>query len=94
LDSVIVKFSSPSTALSLRMGIVAVVGPTVKVLAPVTPAAQERVPVRCVALPLVPKSCPATAVPLPVVQVTETAPAEAPERFTVIVMLGPASFTV
>jgi hypothetical protein len=93
-ESVIVKSSLPSTTVSLRVGIVAVVGPTVKVLAPVTPAAQERVPVRCVAFPLVPKSCPATAEPLPVVQVTETAPADAPERFTVTVTLGPASFTV
>ena len=94
LERVIVKVSSPSSTVSFRMGIVAADGPTVKVLAAASPAAQLSVPVRCVTLPLVPKSCPAAAVPLPVVQVTAIALVVAPVRFTVTVMLGPLSFTV
>ena len=94
LERVSVKFSSPSSSVSLRRGIVAADGPIVKVLAAASPAAQLSVPVRCVALPLVPKSCPATAVPLPVVQVTAIALVVAPVRVTDTVRLGPLSFTL
>ncbi|QJR12851.1 hypothetical protein DSM104443_03945 [Usitatibacter rugosus] len=78
-----VKPSSSSNALSSITGMFENGVPTEIVFGAPSPAAQDSVPVICAGLPTIPKSCPAIAFKLAVVQVTLIAPAVDPTRFTV-----------
>ena len=91
-ESVTVKVSSGSNTVSLSTGMIAPV-PTVIVLGVASPAPQARVPLRCAELPSVPKSLPAIALPLEVVQVTLMAEAALPMRCTCIDTTAPPSIT-
>lgn len=82
-----VKTFEPSIAVSSMTGITTD-------LAALSPAAQLTVPESCVGTPLAPKSVPAMAVPLAVLQLTDAASAAVPLRTMLSVRLPAPSDTV